>query len=273
MDDSEQRQRAGARPSDAAVVGPPTIGLPQLEPDPEAPVRSQGADSNESTAPHPAPAEQPKASAPGPVRASDRPTREVPMQRAIEAEPARPSPKRAGAAATSRPRVASGQRDSVPKPAIPEPAELQLDLEGVKRPDRSELAGAVTVGVADSSTSASWSQTRVYGTVTAEPRRLLGTDPVAALFGGLAIGVGVGLVAALVVTRGVTAERVLPLEEELAESLSRASEVERGRLRPPAAVEADLEKTLDESRKRFFLVWLATAIPLGLLLGRLRIER
>ena len=217
--------------------GPPTTGvLPALEPDPERVQRQP--DSGEVTSPRPL-------------------------------APARPE--------TPRPAEKKASLDPVLPPPRPEPEpELQLDLAVVKRPAGGELSGrpgAVTTAVADRSAAASWSQTRVYGTIAPPARGLFGTDPIVTLLFALCIGVAVGMVVALVVSRGVTNEAIVPLEEELAGSLARTADVERGRLRAPAAIQADLDRKLSESQTRFFLVWLGTAIPLGLLLGRFRLDR
>lgn len=204
------------------------------------------------------------------------------MQRAIEAEappldptaPFVPPPSsRSMSTRPTRPDPIVVQTAPPPTRGGPAPdPDLELDLAAVRRPSASELTGSVSAAVADTSTSASWSQTRVYQAL-APPRRLLGTDPVSTLSFGLAIGLAVGILVALATTRGVTGERLLPLEEELAQALSRSSDVERGRLRPPAEIEADLDTALAESRRRFFLVWLITAVPVGLVLGRLRLDR
>jgi hypothetical protein len=283
--------------------------FPQLEPDPEASVRrssvrpvsrAPATAADVQAAPDPVPVSgltgTSGKSKPSPRRASPRarltpanPEREIeeqktsvfksvgstprPAARLVARAPVGSAPggaaqrpaTKAGLAAGPTAPAGSTTPTGAAKPAGPEPdAKLELDLSVLERPD-SELAGPV--GPANASASASgWN-----AQPSASPRRLLGSDPIATLLFGLAIGVALGMVVALAATRGVTRETILPLEEELAESLSRATEVERGRLRPPATIEADLERTLSQTRRRFFLVWLGVAIPVGFVLGRIKV--
>jgi hypothetical protein len=285
--------------------------FPQLEPDPEASVRrpsvrpvsqAPATAADVQAVPDPVPVSgltgTSGKSKPSPRRASPRarltpanPEREIeeqktsvfksvgstprPAARVVARAPVSSAPGRTGAAQRPATKAGLAAGPTAPagptnparaaKSAGPEPdAKLELDLSVLERPD-SELAGPV--GPANASASASaWS-----AQPSAPARRLLGSDPIATLLFGLAIGVAIGMMVALAATRGVTRETVLPLEEELAESLSRATEVERGRLRPPATIEADLERTLSQTRRRFFLVWLGVALPVGFVLGRIKV--
>jgi hypothetical protein len=298
-----ENRAAGGPPS----IG--LAGLPQLEPDPE-PTTRRASSTDEiriEAIPDPVPirglvGSSPRRSSPRarltpanpeqreledretsvyePVQSRESPATKKPVARRVASrKPASPKPARtrpAGPDTVPKPGGVPPGRTPTTAPGLEPDEKLELDLAAVKRPDRSELAGpAASASVststnASASASASFSASYGAGSVAA-PRRLLGSDSIATLLFGLAIGAVIGIVVALATTRGVTSETLLPLEEELAESLSRALEVERGRLRSPQAIEADIDQALSKTRRRFFLVWLGVAIPLGLVLGRMKI--
>ena len=97
--------------------------------------------------------------------------------------------------------------------------------------------------------------------------RLLGSDPLTIALGALAIGVLLGQLPAREVARRYERDHIAPLEVELAQVVERPLAVRAGELRPPQAVQADLEVAYAELATRYWAYWWACALPLALVVG------
>lgn len=109
----------------------------------------------------------------------------------------------------------------------------------------------------------------VHSAPLEDKRPLLGPDRLSAgLFGGAA-GLIVGLVVAVFMHKGAGAEAIVPLEEELAESLANPGGVVAGVVRPEDQITGDLEEAYGDAQRSFILAFVLIGAPLGLILGRL----
>ncbi len=162
------------------------------------------------------------------------------------------------------------------------PLELDFEAAGMKRPTSSVDMPIASAGhQANRSASTMPRRTRagnMGGTgasASAKERErgvidTLRNDGVAGLILGLGVGLILSMALALSLQRGAVRDRLPPLEDELAESLSDPEGVEAGDLRSPAAIEGEINQALDEIERRFLLVWFAAGLPVGFLLSRLR---
>lgn len=162
-------------------------------------------------------------------------------------------------------------------------AELQLDLgSGTSRAGRPGFAaaassGSMSMGAASSASSMAAAAVPAGHSAAYHPApelekgRLLGRDPVTAMLLGLSIGGVIALVVAYASVRGSVRDELIELETELSESYTKPIDVEMGELRPPSAIEEDLEDRYAASRRRFLFIFLATGALVGIVLGRLRL--
>lgn len=78
------------------------------------------------------------------------------------------------------------------------------------------------------------------------------------------------LIVALQIQRSSARDVLPPLEEELAAALADPAGVEAGELRPPSAIESQIDDELGSMETSFLLWWLALGVPVGLVLSRLQ---
>lgn len=106
--------------------------------------------------------------------------------------------------------------------------------------------------------------------VTPERRTLFGTDPLVAWLVGAAIGLFVGLGPATYSAAQLHDAKTADLFAELESVVDQPLAIRAGTVRAPAAVRGEIEATYGATRNRFFLVWLAVALPITLALGLIR---
>lgn len=105
----------------------------------------------------------------------------------------------------------------------------------------------------------------------AEGRRgFLFDDPIANLLGALAIGLFVAVLPAQQLAKGVVRDRAEPLLVDLEESIDRPLAVRAGELEKPAVIANRIEDGTKQARSRFFMIWLAGGLTIGVGGGLLR---
>ena len=107
------------------------------------------------------------------------------------------------------------------------------------------------------------------GPADGEKQGLLFPDEVANVLGCIALASVLGVLVAFAATRSKHAA-VMELEDEISESYRSPGDVERGKMRAPDAIQADLDEVYGAARFRFVLVLLALGVPGGLGLSRIR---
>ncbi|MEM9453859.1 MAG: hypothetical protein AAGF11_06745 [Myxococcota bacterium] len=147
--------------------------------------------------------------------------------------------------------------------AVPGPMH-QADHSAGSMPRRTRAAGIGGSGASAGGYSGQDSQD-MGGVVDA-----LRNDGVAALILGLGVGLVLSMVLAIQLQRTDVRDKIPPLEEELAASLSDPAGVEAGDRREVDVVEGELHEALDEIERKFLLLWLGVGLPVGVLLSRLR---
>jgi hypothetical protein len=95
------------------------------------------------------------------------------------------------------------------------------------------------------------------------------SDGIAAVLVGLGVGLALSLALAVQMQRSGVRDRLPPLEDELAVALADPAGVAAGKRRAPAVIESELDDALDELQRSFLLWWLAPGALAGLLLSRL----
>lgn len=285
-----------------------SVGLPELEPDLEAPQAPRGRPSSvgrrgprPSRLTPPPKDEPPPPPAPRPARAATPVPGRDPKD--ARARVATPSPSGRGPARKAPdPESLLGDIGSSAAPASPKlpdrlqraassalaaPNELEVDFAAAgmaPMPKRGLMIGTspAPAPTADRSASDMPRRTRagnMGGTgasAAGQVRRegglvdTLREDGIAATLLGLAVGLGLGLVLAMQIQRSDARDLLPPLEEELAASLNDPEDVAAGKRRAPEAIQAELDGALDDMQRGFLLWWLLPGVGVGLLLSRLR---
>jgi hypothetical protein len=98
----------------------------------------------------------------------------------------------------------------------------------------------------------------------APSRGLLAGDRVVSALLGLALATVIGIVVAYGWVRRDASSTCERLEGELATAVADPIGVAEARVRAPATIVGELDEALGDLRRRFLLVWLVVAAPLGI---------
>lgn len=135
-------------------------------------------------------------------------------------------------------------------------------------PDQ-EVVGAVAAGLPVPVASAQAMARRSPG-VSGERVTLFGPDPVFAFLVAAAIGLLVGVFPASRSAAALYERETADLYTELEHAVDKPLAVRAGDLREPQVIAAEIQDRRAPARSRFFLIWLAVAVPITLALGLIR---
>lgn len=103
-----------------------------------------------------------------------------------------------------------------------------------------------------------------------EPRGIFLGDEIANYLAGVAAASVLCLLVAFAVTRASKRESIVTLEDEISESYRLPLKVEKGDVRAPDKIQAELDELYGSARVQFMLI-LLLGVPIGLGVGRIRV--